>query len=199
RRLPWRPHPQSANADGPVEAAPAVFPARLDIGTFAGAEEVPQALLARGVGVRGELDAARPFDLLEALGEELDHGRARVLGTVVPDLNGDAPETAQRNALFSFSKKLSSWRYVSASLAASNSCSSFRCSSLSRRGTETLTSTRWSPRPNPCSTGIPLPRSTRTSPGCVPAASSSSSGPSSVSIVSVAPRAACTIVRSTWE
>ena len=38
---------------------------------------------------------------------------------------------------------------------------------------------------------MPLPRSTRTSPGCVPGGSSSSTGPSSVSTATVAPSAAC--------
>src|ERR1041385_791449 len=106
--LPRRPDPEPADANRPMEAAPTVLPAGLDVSTFAGAEEVPEALLAGGVRVRGELDPARPLDLLEPLGEELDHRRARLFGTVVPDLDGDAPEAAQRNALFSFSKKLSS-------------------------------------------------------------------------------------------
>ena len=51
---------------------------------------------------------------------------------------------------------------------------SSRCSSVRRRGTATLTSTRWSPRRERSSDGIPLPRSTRTSPGCVPGSKSSS-------------------------
>ena len=53
---------------------------------------------------------AEAVDLLEALGEQLDHGRARLLGALVADFDRDAAERAQRNALFSFSKKLSSCR-----------------------------------------------------------------------------------------
>ena len=74
---------------------------------------------------------------------------------------------------------------------ASNSSSSRRCSSVRRRGTVTFTSTRWSPRPKPWSTGMPLPFRTRTSPGCAPGSNSSSIGPSSVSTGTVAPSAAC--------
>ena len=36
--------------------------------------------------------------------------RARLFGPLVPDLDRDAAQVAQRNALFSFVKKLSSWR-----------------------------------------------------------------------------------------
>ena len=107
---PRRPDPQAADADGTVEAPPAVLPPGLDVGSLAVSEEVPEPLLARRVGVGDELDAGRGLDLFEALREELDHRRARLLGAFVPDLHGDAAEQAQRNALFSFSKKLSSWR-----------------------------------------------------------------------------------------
>ena len=41
----------------------------------------------------------------------------------------------------------------------SNSSSASRCSSVRWRGTATFTTSRWSPRPKPWSTGIPLPRS----------------------------------------
>ncbi len=65
-------------------------------------------------GVRGELGAAVCLvDLLEAFREELDHRRARLLETLAADLDRDAAQAlrdgcAQRNALFSLSKKLSS-------------------------------------------------------------------------------------------
>ncbi len=95
---------------GRWKVAPAVLPAVLDVGGVAHPEDVPEALLARRVGVGHQLDAAPLLDLLEALGEELDHHRAGLLGAVAADLHRDAPEPAQRNALFSFSKKLSSWR-----------------------------------------------------------------------------------------
>ncbi|MGN6797588.1 MAG: hypothetical protein ACTHKS_05515, partial [Gaiellaceae bacterium] len=60
------------------------------------------------VGVGRELNAAGPLDFLEPLRKELEHRRARVLGAFVRDFDRDAAEGAQRNALFSFSKKLSS-------------------------------------------------------------------------------------------
>src|SRR5262249_13548279 len=177
---------------------PAILPPVLHVTAAHSGEERPQPLLAGRVGVGGELDAAFLVDLLEAFREQLEHGRARLLEATRCDFDRDSAERAQRNALFSFSKNDSSWRYVCSSLRASNSSSRRRCSSFSRRGTETFTSTRWSPRPKPCSTGMPLPRSTLTSPGCVPGDSSSSSGPSRVSTVLVEPSAASTIVRSTW-
>ena len=110
RRFPRRPDPEAADAHRPVEGAPPVLPAALDVGGSPAAEERPHALLAGGVGVGGELDAALAVDLLEALGEELEHRRARLLGALVADLDRDAAKRAQRNALFSFSKKLSSCR-----------------------------------------------------------------------------------------
>src|SRR5215218_9498559 len=74
-----------------------------------------------------------------------------------------------------------------------NLSSSSRCSSVRRCGICTFTSTRWSPRPNPCKTGIPQPFSTLTSPGCVPGSSSSSSSPSSVGTATFFPSAASVI------
>ena len=74
---------------------------------------------------------------------------------------GTRTETRRRSvsgsALFSFSKKPSSRavRLLVGSLRRTPRAAS-RCSSVSRRGTMTLTSTRWSPRPKPCSTGIPF-------------------------------------------
>ena len=73
RRPPTAARPRAADADRPVERAPPVLPARLDVGGARAAEERPDALLAGGVRVGGELDAVRPVDLLEALGEELEH------------------------------------------------------------------------------------------------------------------------------
>src|SRR5205823_10380868 len=120
------------------------------------------------VGVRRQHELVAALRLLEAFREEGEHLGARPLRSFAADGDRDAPQSAQRNALFSFSKNPSSARYVSSSVERPNSSSRRCCSSVSRRGTATLTSTRWSPRPNPCSTGIPPPRSTRISPGCVP-------------------------------
>ena len=108
--LPRRPDPELADPHRPVEGAPAVLPAVLDVGRPRSAEERPEPLLAGGVGVGGELDAVRAVDLLEALREELEHGRASLLGARVADLDRDSAQAAQRNALFSFSKKPSSCR-----------------------------------------------------------------------------------------
>jgi hypothetical protein len=93
-----------------VKGAPPVLPARLDVVAARTAEEVPEALLAAGVGVGSELDALRTVDFLEALGEELEHGRASLLEPLPADLDRDSAQAAQRNALFSLSKKPSSWR-----------------------------------------------------------------------------------------
>src|SRR5919198_2550439 len=199
RLLPWLSDPYRPDADRPVEVAPAVLPALGDVLRHrSAAEGLPQPLLAVGIGVGDELDAFRLFDLLEAVGEQLDHSRARELGSSGGDGHRDAPRR-QRNALFSFSKKPSSTRYVSSVDIRSNSSRSRRCSSESWRGTRTFTSTRWSPRPNPCRTGRPFPRRTRTSPGCVPGGKVSSASPSRVGTVTVVPSAACGSVSSTVE
>ena len=108
---PRRADPEAAGADRLVEGAPAVFPAGLDVGAVTRAEEVPEALLARRVRVGRQLDTGALLHLFEALREELDHRRASVLGAFVSHLHGDATQSAaHRNALFSFSKKLSSCR-----------------------------------------------------------------------------------------
>ena len=108
--LPWRPDPERPHSDRLMERAPPVLPAGLDVGAARSAEEVPEALFAAGVGIRGELDPLRTVDFLESLGEELEHGRARLLEPLRADLDCDSAQAAQRNALFSLSKKPSSWR-----------------------------------------------------------------------------------------
>ena len=54
------------------------------------AERLPDPLLAGRVRVRGELEPAVAFDLLEALREELEHDRTRLLGPRVGDGHRDA-------------------------------------------------------------------------------------------------------------
>ena len=105
--LPRRADPERADAHRPVECAPAVLPALLDVGRARAAEGRPEPLLAARVGVGDQLDAAGGLPLLEALGEELEHQRAAVLGLRGADGHGD-PAQAQRNALFSLSKNPSS-------------------------------------------------------------------------------------------
>ena len=114
--LPRRPDPERADADRLVELPPAVLPVVLDQGRRGAAERLPDPFLAGRVRVRGELEPALAFDLLEALREELDHHRARLFGPSVGDGHRDAAQERhadpgiQRMAFLSFSKKPSSRR-----------------------------------------------------------------------------------------
>src|SRR5205085_12413616 len=104
------PDPQPSHSDRAVEATPTVLPAVTRVDAGRAAERLPEPLLARRVRVGDELDAVAPLDLLEARGEELEHPRSRLLEPRGGDIHRDAAERAQRNALFSFSKKPSSRR-----------------------------------------------------------------------------------------
>ena len=110
----------------------------------------------------------RPLDLLEPLREELEHRRRapprRARAGPRPRLaqpRGSAERALQlvEEALVGCgrSPRRSPRRTPRAAAAARRSAGAARA---------TFTSTRWSPRPKPCSTGMPSPRSTRTSPGC---------------------------------
>ena len=89
-------------------------------------------------------------------------------------------------------------RGASAGSSIAPSCStSARCSAVSFFGTATVSRTARSPTPRPCTLGMPRPRSTLIVPGCVPAATSSSIGSSSVGTVTRAPSAACANVSGT--
>src|SRR5262249_11064893 len=193
--LPRRADPERTDAHGPVKGAPPVLPARLDLGHSRAWKRREHA--QSGLAVRSQLDLRSALLLLEPLGRQLDEPRTKLL-----ELGGACADRSagQRKALRSLLMNPSSASaYVPASLSRSNSSSSRRCSSFKRRGTVTLTRTRWSPRPKPCSTGMPRPRSTFTAPGCTPGSNESSTSPSSVGTVTDAPSAACTIVRSTCE
>src|SRR5262249_55389321 len=107
RLFPRRPEPDPADLHRPVEGAPALLPAGLDVVRTRARESSPDALPARAVRGPDQLERAVALHFLEAAGEQLDERRPRFLGPLERDLNGDAP---QRNALFSLSKKLSSWR-----------------------------------------------------------------------------------------
>jgi hypothetical protein len=75
------------------------------------AEEVAQALLARGFDVRSELDVLTAIDLLEAGGNEVEQPCPSRLGRLGRDGDRDPAQlAAQRKALLSFSKKPSSAR-----------------------------------------------------------------------------------------
>jgi hypothetical protein len=98
RLLPRWPDPEPADDDAVVERAPPVLPAWRDLCGLDDAEALPEASLDRlVVGVDGEA----AVELLDAAGEELEEPRE--LGLAARD-----DEPPQRNALLSFSKKLSS-------------------------------------------------------------------------------------------
>jgi hypothetical protein len=118
--LPRWPDPEPADDDAVVERTPAVHPSCCDLRRLYHPEALPHASLDRlVVGIDGEA----AVELLDAAGEELEEPRE--LGLTARD-----DETPQRNALFSFSKKLSSALYVLSSLQASNSSSRRRWSSF---------------------------------------------------------------------
>jgi len=110
RSLPGRADPQLPDPHRPVEVAPAVLPARLHILPLGSAEGPTHAHLAVGVGVRRQLDPAPGLALLEALREELEQLRPRLLGALRRDGDADPAQGAQLNALRSRSKKPSSGR-----------------------------------------------------------------------------------------
>ena len=164
RRLhPRRADPEAADADRPVEARQRSSQPASTSAPCAAAEEVPEALLAGCVGVGGELDARR-----SARPPRTPPGKSSIIVARASSARScpTCTETRRRPPLSgtrsSASRRSSrrAGRCPRRSLR-SNSSSRRRCSSVRRRGTETLTSTRWSPRPKPCSTGMPLPRSTR--------------------------------------
>jgi hypothetical protein len=117
-----------------VEGAPSFLPAGRDIGDVRLAE-----IGGNVVDVSSELDLAADLAFLEAAGETREPRRPCLLRARNRDPNRDS---LQRNALFSFWKNPSSALYVSSVERRSNSSSRRRCSSVSRRGTTTLTSTR---------------------------------------------------------
>src|SRR6476661_537785 len=178
RALPRGPDPERADADAVVEVAPRVRPALVHLVDRHDVE--PERRL---IGV----DGVAALKLLDALGKDVEQERG---------LSADDDVPPQRKALLSLPNRPSGLPYVLSSACSSNSCSRRRCSSVSRRGTRTLTRTRWSPRPRPCRIGMPRPCRTAISPGCVPGANSTSSWPSRVGIERVAPSAACVKVRS---
>ena len=109
RLLPGRADPERADANRLVELPPAVLPVLLDVRRGGAAEGLPDPLLAGRVRVRGQFEGtAVAADLLESLGEELEHDRARLLGPGVGDGDRDAAQERQRIAFLSFSKKPSS-------------------------------------------------------------------------------------------
>jgi hypothetical protein len=94
RLLPRRPHPAAADPHAVVERPPAVLPALGDV-VDGDDVEAEQRLL--------RVDGIRAVQFLDALREDVE--QEGELG-----LAADDDISSQRNALFSLSKKLSSWR-----------------------------------------------------------------------------------------
>jgi hypothetical protein len=92
RLFPRRPDPEPADADGLVELPPAVLPVLLDVGNGSAAERLPDPLLAGRVRIGGDLESRSTLDLLEALGEDLEHHRPSLLGAGGRDGDRDALE-----------------------------------------------------------------------------------------------------------
>lgn len=90
--LPRRADPEPAGTDWSVERAPAILPARLDRGRGRMLENGADALLAREVGVDGELEIVAGLDLLESRGRQREQSRAGDLRLGGGYANGDAAE-----------------------------------------------------------------------------------------------------------
>jgi hypothetical protein len=89
-----------------VEVAPALLPARRDLGLDGVAERGSNLGRSGAIGVRGELEpVARSIALLEPGREEVDEDGAGDFGFGRRNLDCDPPEIAQRKTLFSLSKK----------------------------------------------------------------------------------------------
>ena len=112
RRLPRRADPEPADATGRWNARQRSSQPSSTSSCRAPPNAARAAASPRRVGVRGELDAAVVLDLLEALREELEQSRARLLGLRRRRPSTETRRQAQRNALFSLSKKPSSSRSV---------------------------------------------------------------------------------------
>ena len=108
--LPARADPERADADGAVEVAPPLLPARRDLGLDDVAECGSNLGRSGGIGVRGELESAASIAFLEPGREESDEDGTGDFGLGSRNLDRDAPEIAQRKTLFSLSKKPSSSR-----------------------------------------------------------------------------------------
>jgi hypothetical protein len=110
RPLPRRSDPESPDSHRSVELLPRLGPAGLDVLRSARPEDLPKALLAARLRIRGELDSPVERNLLEPLREELDQDGPRLLCAIGgdPDRYPAEERLAQRNAALSFSKKPSS-------------------------------------------------------------------------------------------
>ena len=138
----------------------------------------------------------RRVALLEALREELEHDRAGPLG-----FGGRDRHRTRRSVSGTRSSacRRSPRRWPVRLLVGRRSkCrAGARCSSVSRRGTVTLTSSGGHPARGPGGRACRRRGSRAPRPGCVPGSNSSSTSPSMVGTVTVVPSAACVMVRST--
>ena len=88
-----------------MEPLPLVLPAASDLEVVHRPERPERGGRVGALRVGGELEEASGIPLLEPLGKERDHGRPGLLRPRGRDGHREAPETAQRNAERSFSKK----------------------------------------------------------------------------------------------
>lgn len=93
-----------------MELLPALLPPGLDRHTDDVAEDGANRFDGSRVGVDEQVQLVTPLDLLETGRSQLEHRRTRLLGPFERDTHDHPPELCQRNALFNFSKKLSSTR-----------------------------------------------------------------------------------------
>jgi hypothetical protein len=88
RLFPRRADPEPADAHRLMKTLPGLVPSCIHIARGPRPENLPEALLAPGLRVGGELDPAVHRDLLESFGEELDQEGARLFGTLRGDAHG---------------------------------------------------------------------------------------------------------------
>ena len=164
RRFPGRPDPQRPDLHGPVEALPLVLPAFGDR-LHANVAEPRRSRAAPSSSVK----AASSIES-SSRASAYPSGKSSSIAAAASSPRPTGTRTEARSRLSGTRSSASrrtprprgrSPRWRSLRTAREARC----CSSLSWRGTATFTSTRWSPRPKPWSTGIPLPFRTLHRPG----------------------------------
>src|SRR5579884_2510481 len=206
RWLPGRAHRQApVEHERTVKPPPAIWPvvgdllaAHLDQRRSRRSPQFRYLRQLAGGAVHGVLDnASGDVHLLHAAWRQLEQLGEPEPGLLAQDPDREPDQRYPPKARLSFANTPSSVRRLwfvidSASRSNSSRCSRFRC-----LGTTTLTTTRRSPVRRERSPGMPRPRSTSTSCGCVPAGISSSTGPSIDGTSTVVPSAASGAATST--
>ena len=105
RVVPRRPDPERPDLHGPVKRSPAVAPVGGDVLPAHSAEGMPAAAPRRRHPYTRRARDRRRVRLPRTRREELEHVGARFLGALGGNCDRDASDGAQRNALFSLSKK----------------------------------------------------------------------------------------------